>query len=150
MSELAAFFKQNKPEKKNEFFPASKDFVDAEGKPIMWELRHIPTVTMKRIEADCTTIKGKGKVEFNAELYNRKKVAAAVVYPNLRNAELVDSYMAGYSQEDRTPENLIVLMLDDPQEFNALLKKINEMAGIKDEEEGEESAQKTKIEIAKN
>ena len=149
MSELAAFFKQSKPEKKNEFFPASKDFVDKEGKPLLWELRHIPTITMKRIESACTTIKGKGKVEFDSELFSRKKVAAAVVYPDLRNAELVDSYMSGYSQDDRTPENLIVLMLDDPQEFNALLKKINEMGGIKDDAKDEEE-KNPKIEIAKN
>lgn len=144
MSELAAFFKQNKPEKKNEFFAASKDFVDAKGNPLLWELRHIPTIAMKRIEADCTIIKGKGKVDFDADLYNRKKVAAAVVHPNLRDAELVDSYMGDYSQEDRTPENLIVLMLDDPREFNALLAKINEMEGLTTEETD------SKIEIAKN
>lgn len=144
MSELAAFFKQNKPVKKNEFFAASKDFVDAEGNPLMWELRHVPTVVMKRIESECTIIKGKGKVEFNTSLYNQKKVAAAVVYPNLRDAALVDSYMADYSQEDRTPENLIVLMLDDPKEFNALLAKINEMEGF-DAKEADSN-----IEIAKN
>lgn len=143
MSELAAFFKQNKTEKKNEFFPASKDFVDAEGKPLLWELRHLPTVVVNRINTECTTIKGK-KVEFDGELYNRKKVAAAVVYPNLRDAALVDSYMAEYSQEDRTPENLIVLMLDDPREFNALLAKVNEMAGVNN---GDMDAN---IEIAKN
>ena len=144
MSELAAFFKQNKPVKKNEFFPASKDFVDAEGKPLLWELRHIPTVTMKRIESDCTIIKGKGKVEFNTDLYNRKRVATAVVHPNLRDAALVDSYMSDYAQDDRTPENLIVLMLDDPREFNALLAKVNEMAGVDNE------AADANIEIAKN
>jgi hypothetical protein len=144
MSELAAFFKQNKPVKKNEFFPASKDFVDAEGNPLMWELQHIPTVVMKQIESACTVIKKGGKVEFNADLYNRKKVAAAVVFPNLRNAELIDSYMWEYSQEDRTPENLIVLMLDDPREFNALLAKINEMEGVQAEQD------ESNIEIAKN
>jgi len=144
MSELAAFFKQNYPVKKTEFFPASKDFVDAEGKPLLWELRHIPTVTMKRIESDCTIIKGKGKVEFNTDLYNRKRVATAVVHPNLRDAALVDSYMSDYAQDDRTPENLIVLMLDDPREFNALLAKVNEMAGVDNE------AADANIEIAKN
>jgi hypothetical protein len=144
MSELAAFFKQNKPVKQNKFYAASQDFKDAEGNPIKWELRHIPTVIMKRIESACTTIKSKGKVEFDADLYNRKKVAAAVVYPNLRDAALVDSYMGDYSQEDRTPENLIVLMLDDPREFNALLEKINEMQGV-DKEEADSN-----IEIAKN
>lgn len=144
MSELAAFFKQNKPVKKNEFFPASKDFVDKEGNPLLWELRHVPTITMKRIESECTTIKAKGKVEFDASLFNRKKVAAAVVYPNLRDKDLVDSYMAEYPLDERTPENLIVLMLDDPREFNALLKKVNEMEGVKAEETD------ANIEIAKN
>jgi hypothetical protein len=129
MSELAAFFKQNKPEKKNEFFPASKDFVDKDGNPILWELRPIPTIAMKRIEAECTIIKGK-KVDFDSGAFQRKKVAAAVVYPNLRDTALMDSYMEGYSLDDRTPENLIVLMIDNYQEFVALQKKVDEMNGL--------------------
>lgn len=141
-NELAVFFKQNKPTRQNVFFPASKDFKDEKGKPINWELRHIPTAVMKQIEADCTTIKSNGKIDFNAELYSRKMVASAVVYPNLRNAELVDSYMSEYSHEDRTPENLIVLLLDDVTEFNALLNKVNEIQGIGD--------MSKKIELAKN
>jgi hypothetical protein len=144
MSELAAFFKQNKPEKKNEFFPASKDFVDKDGKPLLWELRHIPTITRNRINSECTKIKGKGSVEFDAELFNRKKVAAAVVYPNLRDKDLVDSYMAEYPLDERTPENLIVLMLDDPREFSSLLAKVNEMEGLAEDQN------KLNIEIAKN
>lgn len=147
MSELAAFFKQNKKEKKNEFFAASKDFVDAEGKPIMWELRHIPTVTMKKIETECTEIKGKNNIKFDSGLFQRKKVAAAVVFPNLRDAALVDSYMSGYSQEDRTPENLIVLMLDNYKEFLALQRKVEEMNGFA---EDADKAAKEIIETAKN
>jgi hypothetical protein len=141
-NELAVFFKQNKPVKENVFFPASKDFKDEKGNPINWELRHIPTAVMKKIEADCTTVKSNGKIDFNAELYSRKMVASAVVFPNLRNAELIDSYMGDYSLEDRTPENLIVLLLDDVTEFNALLVKVNEMQGIGD--------MAKKIELAKN
>lgn len=144
MSEFAAFLKQNKPARKNEFFPASKDFVDAEGKPIMWELRHLPTIVVNRINSECTKIKGKNKVEFDSELYNRKKVSAAVVYPNLKSAELLDSYMSDYPLDERTPENLIVLMLDDPNEFAALLAKVNEMAGV------DTKAMAENIEIAKN
>jgi hypothetical protein len=141
-NELAVFFKQNKPVKENVFFPASKDFKDEKGEPIKWELRHVPTAVMKQLEADCTILKNNGKVEFDAQLYSRKMVASAVVFPNLRNAELIDSYMGDYSQEDRTPENLIVLLLDDIKEFNALLVKVNEIHGIGD--------MSKKIELAKN
>lgn len=144
MSEFAAFLKQNKKEKKNEFFPASKDFVDADGNPILWELRHVPTIVTNRINSDCTKIKGRNKVEFDGELYNRKKVAAAVVYPDLKNAELLDSYMSDYPLDERTPENLIVLLLDDPNEFGALLAKVNEMAGV------DTASIDENIEIAKN
>lgn len=144
MSEFAAFLKSNKKAKPNEFFAASTDFVDADGKPILWELRYIPTCVKNKIEADCTTIKSNGKVEFNTGLYSRKRIAAAVVYPDLRNAELMDSYMQGYPLDERKPENLIELMLDDPKEFNALLAKINEMEGINLKQT------ESNIEIAKN
>lgn len=144
MSEFAAFLKSNKKAKPNEFFAASKDFVDADGKPILWELRHLPTCVKNKIEEECTTIKSGGKVEFNAGLYRRKKIAAAVVYPNLRNAELMDSYMGDYPLDERKPENLIELMLDDPQEFNALVVKISEMEGI------DLKQAQSNVEIAKN
>lgn len=146
-NELAAFFKENKKEKKNEFFPATKDLCDAEGKPLMWELRPIPTIVMKRIETECTEIRGKNNFKFDQSLFQRKKVAAAVVFPNLRDAALVDNYMANYAPEDRTPENLIVLMVDNYKEFIALQRKVDEMNGFA---EDADKAMKKDIEIAKN
>ena len=144
MSEFAAFLKSNKKDKPHEFFAACKDFVDADGNPIMWELRHVPTCVKNKIESDCTTIKSNGKVEFNTALFRKKLVAAAVVYPNLRNAELMDSYMKDYPLDERTPENLLELMLDDIKEYNALGEKVNQMMSVevKDAEKN--------IEIAKN
>jgi hypothetical protein len=144
MSEFAAFFKENKKEKKNEFFPACKDFVDKDGKPILWELRHVPTGVISKIETACTKIKRHGVSEVDADLFMRKKIAAAVVYPDLRNAELLDNYMANYPLDERTPENLIVLMLDDPKEYKALMRKVNEMDGV------DERSMEDKIDIAKN
>lgn len=146
-NDLAAFFKENKKEKKNEFFPATKDLCDAEGKPLMWELRPIPTIVMKRIEAECTDIKGRKNVKFDQGLFQRKKVAAAVVFPNLRDAALVDSYMSGYPLDERTPENLIALMIDNYREFLELQRKVDEMSGFSVDAD---KAMEENIETAKN
>lgn len=142
MSELTVFLKQNKPKKTNEFFPASEDFKDKDGKPILWELRHLTSLELGRIRSECMTIQAKGKTfKFDGDLYNRKVAAAAVVFPNLKSAELADSYMAEFAPEDRTPENLICLMIDNDMEFQLLVKKVNEMNGAKvDNEELVETA----------
>ena len=144
MSDFAAFLKSNKKEKPNEFFAACKDFVDAEGKPILWELRYIPTCVKNRIEDECTEVKSNGKVVSNMALFRKKLVAAAVVYPNLRNAELMDSYMKDYPLDQRTPENLLELMIDDISEYNALAQKVTEMMSINPKEA------ENNIETAKN
>lgn len=146
MSDLAVFFKQNKPARKHEFFPACADFKDEKGNTILWELRPLTSLELGRIRSACMTIQAKGKsFKFDSDLYNRKIAAAAVVFPNLKNAELVDSYMANFAPDDRTPENLICLMIDRDDEFQALVKKVNEMNGVK--AEGEEEAA---VETAKN
>lgn len=148
MSELSVFFKQNKPVKANEFFPASADFKDENGEIIKWELRHLTSKDLSTIRSRCMEIKGNGKqVKFDGDLYNRLIVASAVVFPNLRNAELADSYMGQFAPEDRTPENLICLMIDNDGEFQNLVRKVNEMNGLN--KHAEENAE-TRIEMAKN
>ena len=146
MSELAVFFKQNKPVKKNEFFPVCADFKDKDGKVINWELRHLSSLELGRIRSQCMTIQANGKrFNFDGDLYNRMIASHAVVFPDLKNAELVDSYMSEYSLEDRTPENLICLIVDNDREFQALVKKVNEMNGSNSEEDN-----KSLVETAKN
>ncbi len=144
MSELTAFFKENKKAKQNEFFAASKDFTGADGKPLLWELRHVPTITIQRIESECTTIKKGGVASVDMVAFQKKKMAAAVVFPDLKNAELIDNYMSDYPLDQRTPENLLPLMLNDPYEYRALAAKIAEMENINPNELID------KIEIAKN
>lgn len=149
MSELKAFFKQNKPVKKNEFFPACADFKDAEGKTILWEIRHLKPNELNKIRSTCTKIENKGKkVTFDADLYARLLVSTPVVYPNLKDAELIDSYLENYSLEDRTPENLICEMIDNDKEFQEFKRFIEEMNGI--EKKTDEEEENVEIVTAKN
>lgn len=123
MSGLSAFLKQNKKDSdKNEYFAASKKFVDEDGKPIMWEIRPITSREAEKIRSECNQVVGKKIITDNAK-FNRKIAAACTVFPNLLNAELQDSY--GVCE----PEDLIMEMLDSDFEYQQYVKKVMELCG---------------------
>ena len=51
-------------------------------------------------------------------------IAASVVYPDLYNKELQDSYGV------TTPEDLLLEMVDDPAEYNEFVKFVQDMSGF--------------------
>ena len=63
-------------------------------------------------------------------------LAAAVVYPDLQNAELQDSY--GVTD----PEDLLYEMIDNPGEFNDLAAFVQQYSGL--DETMEEKVQEAK------
>jgi len=153
MSNLSVFFKQNKPVKKNEFFAASKDFVDADGKPVMWEFKRINSREKDEIQNACSEIKDRsGKMKVDSAKFGRMFLAQTVVFPDLRDRELVDSYMSEYPLDERTPDNLICLLLDDPAEYEAALKFSMELSGVfkKNDAAGASDGKDENIETAKN
>lgn len=130
MSNLSAFLKQNKKERANEKFVASKDFKDENGKPIEWEIRPLKSKEMDSIRAMCTKIGGKGKsVEFDQAKFNRFYSARATVFPDLNNKELQDSYGV------MCAEDLIQELLDNDGEYSAYTQKVLEVAGYNKSEE---------------
>ena len=118
MSNLARFLKSNKIVKDNTTYPATKSLTDEDGQPLLWEVKPLSTREDEKIKDQCTfevPIKGKPGVmrpKLNTNLYVGKMLAASVVYPDLLNAELQDSYGV------KTPEDLIKEMIDDPGEYN--------------------------------
>lgn len=143
MSELSVFLKKNKQERKNAFFPATKNFVDKNGDPIMWEVRPLTTSENERIQAECTKEvpvpgkKGMFRSKTDTQMYLTKLMVAAIVFPDLYNKELQDSYGV------MTPEDLLKELIDNPAEFNDFREFIVEQSGF-DKDLNEE------IEEAKN
>lgn len=137
MSDLSVFLKKNKKERKNAFFAASKSFVDAEGNPILWEVKPLTTTEDEKIREECTRevqIPGKkgmfrNKIDVNA--YMVKQMAAAIVFPNLYDAGLQDSYGV------KTPEELLKAMVDNPSEFVDFGNFIRELSGFDNDMEAE-------------
>lgn len=130
MGDLSRFLKRNKVKRENIFIPASKSLVDDKGKPLLWEVRPISTREDNSIRDECTVdiqVTGKPgmyRPKLNSSRYLAKLAAACVVYPNLNDKDLQDSYGV------MGAEQLIVELLDDPGEFNAFMGKIQEYNGF--------------------
>lgn len=127
MSNLSAFFAQNVEAEVTEEVVVSQRFKDKDGNAIPWKIRSMTEEENAQCrKAAMKKIKGKGGVysqEIDFEDYTARLVASSVVYPDLKNAELLDSYGV------RGPETLLRKMLL-PGEYTALLQKVQAMNGF--------------------
>lgn len=131
MSKFAKFMKQNKTESKpNGFYAATKSLLDDDGKPLKWEFRHISSKEHEDIRDECMVdvpVPGKPNMyrpKFKTGMYSRKMVVHSTVFPDLYDKELLSSY--GVSK----PEELLLEMVDDVSEYNALVAFISDFQGF--------------------
>ena len=130
MSNLKLFMKKNKQVRENEKFAVTKDLVDENGNALEWEIKPITTKENERIQNECIQeipIKGQRgqfRQKLNTSKYGQKLIVASVVFPDLNNAELQDSYGV------TNPEDLILEMIDNPGEFATFQKFITEYNGF--------------------
>ena len=130
MSKFERFMKRNKIEKANEFYPATKSLLDENGKPILWELKHLTSKEVGNIRELCTKeiqVKGKPGVfipKLNANEYGHKLIIASVVTPDLYDAELQDSYGV------KTPDDLLYAIMDNPGEYMELVNFVQKLQGL--------------------
>lgn len=143
MSNLKNFFKEDKKTKENVQYAATKDLVDGEENPLEWTLKHLTTSEMDSIRESCTTeIKIPGKRGQYRQTINNselvaKLISSCVVFPNLNDAELQDSYGV------RGAENLLREMVDNPGEYSKFGEFVQSMNGFDETIEDD-------IETAKN
>lgn len=130
MSKFAKFMKANKAVKENGFYPATKSLCDEKGNPLEWEFRHISTKDNENIRESCTVeipVAGKSNMyrpKLKTSLYIQKMIAASVVMPDLFDSELQDSYGV------KTPEDLLLAMVDDPGEYSGLAAFVQKFQGF--------------------
>ena len=121
MSKFAKFMKANKAVKENGFYPATKSLCDEKGNPLDWEFKHITSKENEEIREGCTIdvpVTGKPNMyrpKLKSSLYIQRMIAASVVMPDLFDSELQDSYGV------KTPEDLLMAMVDDPGEYLSLI-----------------------------
>lgn len=97
MSNLSCFLAGNVEKRENKKVVVSDRFKD-NGKPVEWEIRSISADEDEALRKACTRkvpVVGKKNQftqEFDGNAYLTKLAAAAVVFPDLNNAELQNSY----------------------------------------------------------
>lgn len=130
MSKFAKFMKANKTVKENELHAVTKSLCDEKGNPLEWEFRHISTKDNENIRESCTVeipVAGKSNMyrpKLKTSLYIQKMIAASVVSPDLFDSELQDSYGV------KTPEDLLLAMVDDPGEYSDLAAFVQKFQGF--------------------
>ncbi len=130
MSDLSRFLKKNKKLKENVQYAVTKSLTDEKGQPLLWEIRPLTSKETNRLTDECTfqeQVPGKSNVfrnKINSTKLLQKMMVASVVFPNLNDKDLQDSYGV------MTPEELITEMVDDPGEYNNFGKYLNELNGF--------------------
>ncbi len=143
MSKFSRFMRANKLDKKNGLYAPTRSLCDEDGKPLEWEFRHITSKENEEIRDECTIevpVTGKPNMfrpKVLSSKYIRKMITRSVVMPDLYDAELQDSY------EARTPEDLLLAMVDDPGEYNDLAAFVQKFQGF-------DTSFDEKVEAAKN
>ena len=139
-SKLEAFFAQNAKQLPEKEIIVSNRFTDADGNPIPWKIKSIDAGTYQSLRSDALdmNVKTEGgskdvNVKYNTAKMNIRKVVASVVFPDLKNKALQDSY--GVS----SAAALIGVMLSD-SEFDTLLDAVNDLSKNTEPEAVEEEA----------
>lgn len=139
MGNLSFFLAGNVEKRTNKKVVISDRFKDDKGKPVEWEIRSISADEDEEIRKTCTRrvqVPGKKNQftqDFDANAYLTKLAARAVVYPDLNDAELQNSYGA------MGAEQLVKKMLYK-DEFDALTEKLIEASETEDINELTEEA----------
>lgn len=129
MSNFSAFMKANKKKKENTKMVATTSLADENGVSPEWEFRQISTKENREIREKNTIevpIPGKFgafRQKINSEGYVLDMIVASTVVPNLYDASLQDSYGV------KTPEDLLMAMVDAPGEYDELAAFVQKFNG---------------------
>ena len=133
MNTFDLFFKENRSERECYFAEVCKDIKDEKGNVVKWKLKPLSTSEEEEIREEATESIN-GNLRLNMNKYIEKLISASVVYPNLYDASLQDSYHC------KTPEELLKQIINVPGEYSALAKLVQEKNGFKSLREEVEEA----------
>ncbi len=129
MSNLTAFLAENAIKVENIKYPASKRFIDENGKPMEWEIACITSTEDEKLRKECTKRipvpgkRGQFTMDTDYNLYLGRLAARCTVFPNLDDAELQNSY--GVMGSDALLKTMLT-----PGEYADYLAKIQEVNGF--------------------
>ena len=140
MADLKLFLKGNKKVRETAQYPATRSLCDEDGQPLLWTIRALTTAEYERIQEECTREvqvpgkRGQYRTKIDAAALISKMIVSSVVFPDLYDAELQDSYGV------RTPEDLVKAMVDNPGEYDDLASYVQNFSGFETLDEKADAA----------
>lgn len=104
MSSLSVFFAGNKDVEETTKVVISNRY-KVKGKPVAWEIKPVDSDTDERLRKECTKKvpvpgkRGQYTMDTNTDQYLSKLCVKCVVFPNLNDADLQDSYKVKSGEE---------------------------------------------------
>lgn len=123
---LNAFLAENVETVANKKVVISKRFKDTDGNPVEWELRPISSALNDELQRRATVQRNeRGRVirETDQVRYMGLFLAESVVYPDLNNAKLQDSY--GVKSADALLKKMLLV-----GEMNTLAQEVSELSNL--------------------
>lgn len=124
MNSFDIFFKENRSVRDCYFAEVCNDIKTEKGNVVKWKLRPLDTSEEEIIRQDSME-NGPAGLRLNMNKYIARLISASVIYPNLYDAALQDSYHC------KTPEELLKQIVNVPGEYSALAKLVQEKNGFK-------------------
>lgn len=131
MSNFSQFMRQNKKIRENVTYAATKSIIDENGNPVLWTLRPVSSKINALLRDECMSeipLNGKSgmyRQKIHTGKYIAKLLVASCVVPDLYNEELQQSYGV------KTPEELLLAMIDEPGEYDAFAAFVQEYNGFR-------------------
>ncbi len=129
MENLKSFLRENIENENTYDVVISDRFLDEDGNIIKWKLKTVPTIVDEFIRNSCQ----KNNEEFDFNKYLGKLTSTCVVYPNLKNAQLQDSY--NVKTEDDLLKSMLLAgeyanLVSNVQKINGFDKTFDELVEI--------------------
>lgn len=134
MSELELFFAENVENVDEVGVVVSERFKDSDGKPLEWKLKPVSAEKnseLKKLATKTVQVTGKPgqfRKDFDSTRYSELLTAATVVFPDLQDADLQDSWSKKVGERIFDAERLLRVMLLSG-EFDNLTAKVTEING---------------------
>ncbi len=123
MNTFDLFLKENRKERQCYYAEVCKDIKDEKGNIVKWKFTPLTTREEEEIREEVTETVN-GNLKLNMTKYIEKLITASVIYPNLYDATLQDSYNC------KTPESLLKAIVNIPGEYSDLARLVQEKNGF--------------------
>lgn len=127
--DMSAFMKGKAKQLPEEEKVITTLYEDAEGKPISFKFKAIPTALVDQIRTDCTTIKytkGQRMESFDKDRFACKLGIETTTFPNFKDSELLKSY------DCIDPVDLAKTILTLPGEYTEWIQVCTKLNGFDD------------------